>query len=118
MARYIDCDKCYHDRVCAYRHQYHDMITDCNHHIPKAEIERLKTENLILSQKRFNIFQRLEYAEKIKSKARKEFVERWYKLLKEAKSRMITIPNEVEKALGIASSITDSVVKEMEGDTK
>lgn len=34
----IDCDKCYHGRVCAYRHHYHDMIVECNHHIPTADV--------------------------------------------------------------------------------
>lgn len=42
MARYIDCDKCYHGRVCAYRHQYHDMIVDCNHYKPTADVEEVK----------------------------------------------------------------------------
>ena len=42
---YIDCDKCYHGRVCAHRHHYHDMIVECNHHIPTvdvAEVTRCK----------------------------------------------------------------------------
>ena len=38
MTRYIDCDKCYHGKVCAYRHHYHDMITDCNHYKPTADV--------------------------------------------------------------------------------
>ena len=42
MARYIDCDKCYHGRVCAYRHHYHDMIVECNHHIPTADVAEVK----------------------------------------------------------------------------
>ncbi len=42
MARYIDCDKCYHGIVCAYRHHYHDMITDCNHHKPMADGEEVR----------------------------------------------------------------------------
>lgn len=39
---YIDCDKCYHGRVCAYRHHYHDMIVECNHHIPTTDIVEMK----------------------------------------------------------------------------
>ena len=35
---YIDCDKCYHGRVCAHRHHYHDMIVECNHHISTADV--------------------------------------------------------------------------------
>ena len=42
MSKYIDCDKCYHGRVCAYRHQYHDMIVDCNHYKPTADVEEVK----------------------------------------------------------------------------
>ncbi len=46
----------------------------------QAEIEELKTENRILSQKRFNIFERIEFTDKLikqaKSEARKEFAER------------------------------------------
>lgn len=39
---YIDCDKCYHGRVCAHRHHYHDMIVECNHHIPTADVVEVK----------------------------------------------------------------------------
>ena len=46
----------------------------------QAENKELKTENLILSQKRFNIFERIEFTDKlkkqIKSEAIKEFAER------------------------------------------
>lgn len=38
MARYIDCENCYHGKVCAERHIYHDMIVSCPHHIPKADV--------------------------------------------------------------------------------
>lgn len=39
---YIDCDKCYHGRVCAHRHHYHDMIVECNHHTPTADVVEVK----------------------------------------------------------------------------
>lgn len=39
---YIDCDKCYHGRVCAHRHHYHDMIVECNHHIPTTDVVEVK----------------------------------------------------------------------------
>ena len=39
----------------------------------QAENEELKTENRILSQKRFNIFERIEYTDKLKNNAYKEF---------------------------------------------
>ena len=44
---YIDCDKCSHGCVCAYRHQYDDHIVTCSHWKPaddNAEIERLREE--------------------------------------------------------------------------
>lgn len=44
---YIDCDKCSHGKVCAYRHQYDDHIVACSHWKPaddKAEFERLREE--------------------------------------------------------------------------
>lgn len=44
---YIDCDKCSHGSVCAYRHQYDDHIVTCSHWKPaddKAEFERLREE--------------------------------------------------------------------------
>lgn len=44
---YIDCDKCSHGKVCAYRHQYDDHIVTCSHWKPaddKAEFERLREE--------------------------------------------------------------------------
>lgn len=31
---YIDCDKCSHGKVCAYRHQYDDHIVTCSHWQP------------------------------------------------------------------------------------
>lgn len=42
MSRYIDCDKCYHGRVCAYRHHYKDMITECSHYIPTADVVEVR----------------------------------------------------------------------------
>ena len=38
MARYIDCDKCYHAKVCAYKEVYKGMIVDCKKHIPTADV--------------------------------------------------------------------------------
>lgn len=64
----------------------------------EAEVERLNTENRILSQKRFNIFERLEFTNKIRDKAIKEFAER----LKEKD--------------GVPMNTVDNTVKEMVGD--
>ena len=44
---YIDCDKCSHGSVCAYRYQYDDHIVTCSNWQPaddKTEIERLREE--------------------------------------------------------------------------
>ena len=46
---YIDCDKCSHGKVCAYRHQYDDHIVTCSHWKPVAE-ERKLTHQKIVSE--------------------------------------------------------------------
>lgn len=46
---YIDCDKCSHGSVCAYRHQYDDHIVTCSHWKPVAE-ERKLTHQKIVSE--------------------------------------------------------------------
>ena len=50
----------------------------------KAEIERLKTDNLILSQKRINMFERLDFVSKAKSEAYKECIEKVKEEINEA----------------------------------
>ena len=35
---YIDCDKCSHGIVCAYRHQYDDHIVTCSHWKPADDV--------------------------------------------------------------------------------
>ena len=70
----------------------------------QAEIERLQTENRILSQKRVNLFERLEIIEKAKAEAIKEFAER----LKMANTSKLTWFNED----------FDTLVKEMVGDVE
>ena len=42
MSKYIDCENCYHGKVCAERHIYHDMIVSCPHHIPTADVKEVK----------------------------------------------------------------------------
>lgn len=42
MARYIDCNKCYHGRVCAYKHHYNDMVVECSHYIHTADVVEVK----------------------------------------------------------------------------
>jgi hypothetical protein len=78
----------------------------------QAENKALKTENLILSQKRFNIFERIEFTDKLKkqakSKAIKEFAER-YKNLLETELHWCECADEIIKPL-------DNLVKEMVGE--
>lgn len=94
---YIDCDKCSHGCVCAYRHQYDDHIVTCNHWKPaddKAEIERLEVELKAMRgaansykaengelRKGLNIWtdiarRETQYCEQARSEAIKEFAER------------------------------------------
>lgn len=42
MARYIDCSKCYHKEVCAYRMTFKDTINDCKRYIHTADVEEVK----------------------------------------------------------------------------
>lgn len=42
MARYIDCDKCYHGKVCAERHFYKNSIVACKQHMPTADVVEVK----------------------------------------------------------------------------
>ena len=53
----------------------------------QAENEDLKSENLILSQKRFNIFESLEFGEKIKAEAYKEFAEKAVEQVEKARQK-------------------------------
>ena len=48
----------------------------------QAENKELKTKNLILSQKRFNIFERIEFTDKLKKQLKSEAIKEFeYKLL-------------------------------------
>ena len=44
---YIDCDKCSHGKVCAYRHQYDDHIVTCSHWKPVAEARKLTHQKIV-----------------------------------------------------------------------
>ena len=47
---YIDCENCYHGKVCQYRRIYHDMVVVCEHWqptadvVPKSAVETLERE--------------------------------------------------------------------------
>lgn len=49
----------------------------------QAENKELKTENLILSQKRFNIFERIEFTDKLKKQLKSEAIKEFAERLKE-----------------------------------
>ena len=49
----------------------------------QAEKKELKTENLILSQKRFNIFEKIEFTDKLKKQAKAEAIKEFAERLKE-----------------------------------
>ena len=75
----------------------------------QAEIERLKIENRILSQKRVNLFERLEIIDKAKTEAYKEFAER----LKEKYKDHYRYDEFRVRCLNIQ---TDNILKEMVGE--
>jgi hypothetical protein len=50
----------------------------------QAENKELKTENLILSQKRFNIFERIEFTDKLKKQTKAEAIKEFVERLKES----------------------------------
>lgn len=76
----------------------------------QAEIERLQTENRILSQKRVNLFERLEIIEKTKVKAIKEYKNK-------VKSNLQHIPQHHFTLLAVEECL-DEVDKEMVGDAE
>lgn len=89
----------------------------------QEENEELKTENQILSQKRFNIFERIEYSNKLKSKTIKEFAER---LNKEAEKveidregDFIEADNKIyDTVANWCKTTSDNISKEMVGEGK
>ena len=78
-----ECENCPYDGD--------DLLRPCNHNLMKdaldlinrqqAENKELKTENLILSQKRFNIFERIEFTDKLKKSARAEAIKEFWSRL-------------------------------------
>ena len=81
----------------------------------KAEIERLQTENRILSQKRMNLFERLEFIHKARAEAVKEFAEK-------IKISLDDLPSYSEEDFIYVDEFElrdkiDNLVKEMAGET-
>ena len=63
---YIDCDKCYHGIVCAYRHQYDDHIVTCSHWKPAGDVVEVV---MIASIKHLKAEAIKEFAERLKASA-------------------------------------------------
>lgn len=70
--------------------------------------KELKTENQILSQKRFNIFERIEYSDKLKIKAYKECIEK-------VKKEILPI---LPFNFGATGRALDNLLKEKVGEDK
>jgi FtsZ-binding cell division protein ZapB len=79
----------------------------------QAENKELKTENLILSQKRFNIFERIEFTDKLKKQAKSEAI-------KEFADKMKGVIPEIDDTYieRIVEDYIDNLVKEMVGEDK
>lgn len=75
---YIDCDKCSHGIVCAYRHQYDDHIVTCSHWKPaddKAEIEELQSEIKILKDSNINLHELYQNEKEKVAKAKRKVID-------------------------------------------
>ena len=86
----------------------------------QAENKELKTENLILSQKRFNIFERIEFTDKLKKQIKSEAIKEFAVRLKANASTFVTSSNGVEipetKTYQIRGIDIDDIAQEMVGD--
>jgi hypothetical protein len=77
----------------------------------QAENKELKTENLILSQKRFNIFERIEFTDKLKKQAKSEAI-------KEFAGKIADVFCSHDKGDTYVREIVYNLVKEMAGEDK
>ena len=84
----------------------------------KAEIERLQTENRILSQKRMNLFEKLDFIEKTRAKAVKEFAERFENELTQIEVIYIDEEHENFISANKVIALLVNLVKEMVGESK
>ena len=76
----------------------------------QAEKKELKTENLILSQKRFNIFERIEFTDKLKKQAKAEAIKEFAENIK------LEFYKEFDEIIpSIMADKIDNLVKEMVG---
>ena len=91
----------------------------------QAENKELKTENLILSQKRFNIFERIEFTDKLKKQTKAEAIKEFAERLKATPMRFLVEyveyydkPSIDKMVLFIDDNDIDNLVKEMAGEDK
>ena len=76
----------------------------------QAENKELKTENLILSQKRFNIFERIEFTDKLKKQIKSEAIKEFAENIK------LEFYKEFDEIIpSIMADKIDNLVKEMGG---
>lgn len=61
---YIDCDKCSHGCVCAYRHQYDDQIVTCSHWQPVDEGRKFTNQKIVSELDGADVFLRGRAASK------------------------------------------------------
>lgn len=105
------CRECPYDKYTSgegcFRTMYIDTINLINR--LQAENERLQTENLILSQKRANIFEIINAVERGRIRGIKEFAER----LKEETNKVYYVESI---ALLNVHEIINNLVKEMVGE--
>ena len=78
----------------------------------QAENKELKTENLILSQKRFNIFERIEFTDKLKKQIKSEAIKEFAERLKKEYTETFLVSGDT------VIEILDNLVKEMVGDAE
>lgn len=61
---YIDCDKCSHGKVCAYRHQYDDHIVTCSYWQPVDEGRKFTNQKIVSELDGADVFLRGRAASK------------------------------------------------------
>lgn len=78
----------------------------------QAENKELKTENLMLSQKRFNIFERIEFTDKLKKQTKAEAIK---ECLEKIEQRDVS---ESDFYIMVKKAEFDNLLKELAGEDK
>jgi hypothetical protein len=96
----------------------------------KAENKELKTGNLILSQKRFNIFERIEFTDKLKKQTKSEAIKEFAERLKDEASEKVGVDEDFlyydfddefktfDSVADVIKFLSAIVIKEMVGEDK